>query len=133
MSMKRIEYEDASIVLRLIALLIDGAIGVILAFLMNLGWELEYDLFWEKLFNLEGEFRSLIVLWFILAFPVYHILMSSLTNGQSTGKLVLGLRVLTDSNESTKRKFGLHFKRFFFMRTGTKVVKETDPSVKGLT
>jgi hypothetical protein len=56
--------------------------------------------------------------------------MSSLTNGQSAGKLILGLRVVTDSNESTKKMFTLHFKRFFFLRAGTKVVKEIDPSVK---
>lgn len=133
MSMKRIEYEDASIVLRLFALLIDIVIGVILAFVFELGWKMEYDIFWKKLFNLEGEAMSLVVFWFVVAFPVYHILMSSLTNGQSAGKLILGIRVVTDSNESTKRMFILHFKRFFFLRAGTKVVKEIDPSVKGLT
>ena len=133
MSMKRIEYEDASIVLRLFALLIDIVIGVILAFVFELGWKMEYDIFWKKLFNLEGEAMSLVVFWFVVAFPVYHILMSSLTNGQSAGKLILGIRVVTDSNESTKRMFILHFKRFFFLRSGTKVVKEIDPSVKGLT
>ena len=132
MSMKRIEFEDASIVLRLVALGIDIVIGVILAFLVDIGWTLEYDLFWSKLFNLEGEAMSLVVLWFVISFPIYHILMSSLTNGQSGGKLVLGIRVVTDSNESTKRMFTLHFKRFFFLRAGTKVVKEIDPSVKGL-
>jgi len=132
MSMKRIEYIDASIVLRLIALLIDIVIGVILAFLVDIGWVLEYDIFWSKLLNLEGEAMSLVVLWFFVAFPVYHILMSSLMNGQSAGKLILGIRVVTDSNESTKRMFTLHFKRFFFLRAGTKVVKEIDPSVKGL-
>ncbi len=132
MSMKRIEYEDASIVLRLIALGIDVVIGVILAFLMDFGWRLEYDIFWSKLLSLEGEAMSLVILWFIVAFPVYHILMSSLTNGQTAGKLILGIRVVTDSNESTKRKFTLHLKRFFFLKEGTKVAKEIDPSVKGL-
>lgn len=132
MSMKRMEYEDASMVLRLIALLIDIVIGVIIAFLMDIGWTLEYDIFWSKVLNLEGEAMSLIILWFIVGFPVYHILMSSLTNGQSAGKLILGIRVVTDSNESTKRMFTLHVKRFFFLRAGTKVVKEIDPSVKGL-
>ncbi len=132
MSMKRIEYEDATIVLRLIALLVDIVIGVILAFLMDFGWRLEYDIFWSKIFNLEGEAMSLVVLWFIIALPIYHILISSLTNGQSAGKLILGIRVVTDSNESTKRMFIIHFKRFFFLKGGTKVVKEIDPSVKGL-
>ncbi|MHA1513390.1 MAG: RDD family protein, partial [Candidatus Hodarchaeales archaeon] len=65
-------------------------------------------------------------------FPIYHILFSSLTNGQSAGKLILGIRVVPDTNESTKRKCVLHAKRFFFLRGGTKVVKEIDPSVKGL-
>ena len=132
MSMKRIEYEDASIVLRLIALINDIIIGVIIAFLMDFGWVWEYDIFWSKILNLEGEAVSLVVLWFVIGFPIYHILMSSLTNGQSVGKLLLGIRVVTEANESTKRKFMLHFKRFFFIRTGTKVVKEIDPTVKGL-
>ncbi|MHA2054527.1 MAG: RDD family protein [Candidatus Hodarchaeales archaeon] len=132
MSMKRIEYEDAPMVLRLIALIIDIIIGVIIAFLVDLGWVFEYDIFWSKILNLEGEAASLVVLWFVISFPIYHILMSSLTNGQSGGKLLLGIRVVTETNESTKRMFMLHFKRFFFMRTGTKVVKEVDPTVKGL-
>jgi uncharacterized RDD family membrane protein YckC len=130
--MKRIEYEDAPMVLRLIALIIDIIIGVIIAFLVDLGWVFEYDIFWSKILNLEGEAASLVVLWFVISFPIYHILMSSLTNGQSGGKLLLGIRVVTETNESTKRMFMLHFKRFFFMRTGTKVVKEVDPTVKGL-
>ncbi|MHA1941528.1 MAG: RDD family protein [Candidatus Hodarchaeales archaeon] len=128
MSMKRIEYEDAPMVLRLIALIIDIIIGVIIAFLVDLGWIFEYDIFWSKILNLEGEAASLVVLWFVICFPIYHILMSSLTNGQSGGKLLLGIRVVTKTNESTKRMFMLHFKRFFFMRTGTKVVKEVDNS-----
>ena len=70
MSMKRIEFEDASIVLRLVALGIDIVIGVILAFLVDIGWTLEYDLFWSKLFNLEGEAMSLVVLWFVISFPI---------------------------------------------------------------
>ncbi len=132
MSMTRIEYKDASLPVRLIALVIDLIIGVGLAIGVEFGWYLEYDIFWKPLLSLEGDPQSLIILWFVLAFPLYHILYSSLTNGQSVGKLILGIRVVTDTNESTKRKFKLHTKRFFFLRAGTKVVKEIDPSVKGL-
>lgn len=132
MSVTRIEYKDVSLLIRLVALAIDLVVGVGLAIFMEFGWFLEYDIFWKSFFNLEGEPQSLIILWFILAFPLYHILCSSLTNGQSIGKLILGIRVVTDTNESTKKKFKLHAKRFFFLRGGTKVVKEIDPSVKGL-
>ena len=132
MSVTRIEYKDVTLPVRLIALVIDLIVGVGIAIGAEFGWYLEYDIFWKSLFNLEGEPQSLIILWFVLTFPLYHIICSSLTNGQSVGKLILGIRVVTDSNESTKRKFRLHAKRFFFLRGGTKVVKEIDPSVKGL-
>ncbi|MHA1236536.1 MAG: RDD family protein [Candidatus Hodarchaeales archaeon] len=132
MSMTRIEYKDATLPVRLIALVIDLIIGVGIAFMMEFGWLLEYDIFWKPVFSLEGEPQSLVILMFVIFFPIYHILFSSLTNGQSAGKLILGIRVVTDTNESTKRKFVLHAKRFFFLRGGTKVVKEIDPSVKGL-
>jgi uncharacterized RDD family membrane protein YckC len=132
MSIKRIEYKDASLPIRLVALVIDLIVAVGIAFFMDFGWFLEYDLFWKTFFNLEGPAQSLVVIWFIVTFPLYHILSSSLTNGQSVGKLILGIRVVTESNETTKKKFKLHLKRFFFLRGGTKVVKEIDPSVKGL-
>ncbi len=132
MSMTRIEYKDATLPVRLIAFVIDLIIGVGIAFAVEFGWLLEYDIFWKSLLSLEGDPQSLVILWFVISFPLYHILCSSLTNGQSVGKLLLGIRVVTDSNESTKRKFRLHAKRFFFLRGGTKVVKEIDPSVKGL-
>lgn len=130
--MTRIEYKDATLPVRLIALVIDLIVGVGIAFMMEFGWLLEYDIFWKSLLSLEGEAQSLIILWFVLSFPLYYIVSSSLTNGQSAGKLILGIRVVTDTNESTKRNFKLHAKRFFFLRGGTKVVKEIDPSVKGL-
>jgi len=133
MSMTRIEYKDATLPVRLIALVIDLIVGVGIAFMMEFGWLLEYDIFWKPLFSLEGVAQSLVILMFVLFFPLYHILFSSLTNGQSIGKLILGIRVVTSTNESTKRMFKLHTKRFFFLRGGTKVVKEIDPSVKGLT
>lgn len=132
MSMTRIEYKDATLPVRLIALVIDLIIGVGIAFAVEFGWLLEYDIFWKSLLSLEGDPQSLVILWFVISFPLYHILCSSLTNGQSVGKLILGIRVVTDTNESTKRNFMLHTRRFFFMRNGTKVVKEIDPSVKGL-
>ncbi len=132
MSIKRIEYAETTIAIRLIALFIDLLVALGLAFMAEFGWILEYDIFWSKLFNLEGEPAWLVPLWFIICFPLYYVLCSSLMDGQTLGKLLLGIRVVTDQNESTKREFKLHFKRFFFLRAGTKVVKEIDPSVKGL-
>ncbi|MHA2033367.1 MAG: hypothetical protein ACW99Q_28685, partial [Candidatus Kariarchaeaceae archaeon] len=79
--MTRIEYKNASLPIRLIALVVDLIIGVGLAFGMEFGWFLEYDIFWKPVFSLEGEPQSLIILWFVLIFPLYHILCSSLTNG----------------------------------------------------
>ena len=69
-------------------------------------------------------------IWFIVFFPLYHIICSTFTDGQTLGKILLGIRVVTDQNESTKRKFRLHFKRFFFLKAGTKVVKEIEYNFK---
>ena len=132
MSKERIEYKDAPMILRLVALVIDLIIGVGIALFMQWGTLLEYDLIWSKLFNLDAILPYLIVIWFIIFFPVYHILVSSLTDGQSIGKLILGIKVVTEDNKSTKKEFKLHLKRFFFLKEGTKVVKEYDPGVKGL-
>ena len=132
MSKERVEYTEITLPIRLIALFIDLLVALGLAFMAEFGWILEYDLFWSNIFNLQGEPAWLVPLWFILCFPLYHVLCSSLLDGQTMGKLLLGIRVVTDQNESTNRKFKLHLKRFFLMRAGTKVVKEIDPSVKGL-
>lgn len=133
MSSERIEYIEATFIIRLIALIIDLIVGVGIAIFSQWGAELEYEILWSKIFPFLGDMLSYTVyIWFILFFPLYHIICSSLTNGQTLGKLLMGIRVVTDQNESTKRKFKLHFRRFFFLKGGTKVVKEIDPSVKGL-
>ena len=133
LSKERIEYMDASFITRLIALLIDAVVGVGIAIFCQFGTELEYEILWSKIFPaLEDLLPYTVYIWFIIFFPLYHILCSAFTEGQTIGKMLLGIRVVTDQNESTKRKFKLHFKRFFFLKAGTKVVKEIDPSVKGL-
>jgi uncharacterized RDD family membrane protein YckC len=133
MSQERIEYIEATFIVRLIALIIDLIVGVGIAIFSQWGAELEYEILWSKIFPFLGDMLPYTVyIWFILFFPLYHIICSSLTNGQTLGKLLMGIRVVTDQNESTKRKFKLHFKRFFFLKGGTKVVKEIDPSVRGL-
>jgi uncharacterized RDD family membrane protein YckC len=132
MSTERIKYNEASFVIRLIALGIDVVIGIFIAIFSQFGAQLEWDLIWSSLLGIETMPQELIFVWFILFFPAYHILCSSLTNGQTVGKMIFGIRVMTDSYESTKREFKLHFKRFFFIKGGTKVVKETDPTVAGL-
>ncbi|MHA2329355.1 MAG: RDD family protein, partial [Candidatus Hodarchaeales archaeon] len=82
------------------------------------------------------EYVEVAPIMFILMIPfsliVYFILVPGLTNGQSIGKLLMGLHVVYDDNSSTKRRFGTHTKRLFFMRQGTKVVKMVDERPKGL-
>ncbi len=135
MSKERIEYIEASISIRILALLIDAAIGFGIAIISHFGAILEYDILWSKIdpFDLKPFLLDYgLIFWFVILFPVYHILISALLNGQSIGKLLLGLRVVTTENESTKRAFMLHLRRFFFLKRGSKVVKEYDPGVSGL-
>ena len=132
MSTERIEYMDASMGLRLVAIIIDIIIAIILAVLCQFGWSLEYDLIWKSLIDLSVSDPFWPVLWFIVLLPVYYWLCSSVTDGQTVGKMILGIRVVLDDNSSTKRMWILHLKRTFFMRGGTKVVKQKDPEVKGL-
>lgn len=132
MSKERIEYTDASITYRFIALVIDIIIGIFIAILCQFGAELEWEIFWSKLFDMDTLPQFFIVVWFIIGFPLYHIVCSNFTNGQTVGKMLLKIRVVTDDYNSTKRIFTLHLKRFFFMKQGTRVVKEKDPEVKGL-
>ena len=133
MSKDRIEYKTASFVLRLVALIIDLLVGVIIAFIGYLGIVLEYELIWKNLglFD-ETAFLPITIVWGIIGFGLYYVLASSFTDGQTVGKILIGIRVVTDNNESTKRGFRLHLKRLLFIRGGTKVVKEKDPEVKGL-
>ena len=132
MSTERIEYTNASIGVRLLAIIIDIIIAIILAVLCQFGWSLEYDLIWKSLIDLSVSDPFWPVLWFIIMLPLYYWLASSVTDGQTVGKIILGIRVVLDDNSSTKRMWGLHLKRTFFMRGGTKVVQQKDPEVKGL-
>ncbi|MHA2290030.1 MAG: RDD family protein [Promethearchaeota archaeon] len=133
MSTERIEYNDAPPTLRIVAILIDIVLVVILAVISQFGFSLEYELFW-KTFVGEFDINSpyWYVFWFIIELPLYFWLVSSLTDGQTLGKGLLGIRVMTNDYTSTKRKWKLHLKRTFQIRGGTKVVKEKDPEVKGL-
>ena len=133
MSTERIEYNDAPPTQRIVALLIDVFLVVTLAIVTHFGFTLEYELFWKTFF---GEFDILTplwyVFWFIIELPLYFWLVSSITDGQTLGKLLTGIRVVKDDNSSTKREWKLHLRRTFQIRSGTKVVKEKDPEVKGL-
>lgn len=133
MSTERIEYNNASPTLRVGAIVIDLILVAILGVLSHFGFQLEYELFWK---SFVGEFDINTPLWsllfFIIELPIYYWLVSSLTDGQTLGKILTGLRVVKDDNSSTKREWMLHLKGAFFIRNGTKVVKEKDPEVKGL-
>ena len=134
MSTERIQYNTAPLPSRIIAMIIDIVMVLIIALICYFGALLENELIWKDLFNdaLHLDYTIWILIWFILVYPLYFVLTSALTDGQTLGKLLIGIRVMTEDNESTKRAFKLHFKRFFLMKKGTRVVKETDPGVKGL-
>jgi len=135
MSKDRIQYLELPFlsVQRLVAGLIDVIVGIIIALICDIGARLEYEIIWKNIFPfLEDLLPILVFLWFIIFFPLYYCLSSSLTDGQTLGKMLLKIRVVTSDNKSTKKQFRLHLKRTFFMKAGTKVVKEFDPGVKGL-
>ena len=133
MSTERIEYNLAPPSLRVVAIVIDAILIVILAIISQFGFNLEYELLWKSIFgDLQINNPVWYLVWFIIELPLYYWLVSSLTDGQTLGKIFTGLRVVKDDNSSTKREWKLHLKRTFFMRAGTKVVKEKDPEVKGL-
>lgn len=135
MSKERIEYIEATMVTRTAALVIDIAIGVVITVISHFGTLLEYEILWSNIlpFDLEPFLLSYgVIFWFIILFPLYHILVSALLDGQTVGKLLFGIRVVTSENQSTKKAFKLHLRRFFFLKQGTKVVKEYDPGVSGL-
>ncbi len=135
MSTERVEYEISPIGPRLIALVIDLVVvvilGVIFTFLGQIDWFVV-----EAIFNLGIEYVEVVPIAFvfmvIFSLLVYFILVPSLTDGQTIGKLIMGLHVVYDDNSSTKRKFTTHTKRLFFMRGGTKVVKVVDMRPEGL-
>jgi hypothetical protein len=137
MSEKRIKYETSPVGPRLIALVIDFVIPIpILTLILQWGVSLEWELFWKRFIFVDVEFSEvaliLLVLMFILSILVYFIVVPSLTDGQTLGKIVMGLNVVYDDNSSTKKKFITHIKRLFFMRQGTKVVKIVDERPEGL-
>ena len=135
MSTERIKYETTPIVPRLIALVIDLVVVVILAVIFTFLGQIDW-FFMQQLFSLDVEYIEVVPIAFILSvimsLIVYFILVPSLTDGQTIGKLIMGLHVVYDDNSSTKRKFGTHAKRLFFMRGGTKVVKIVDVRPEGL-
>ncbi|MHA1168002.1 MAG: RDD family protein [Candidatus Hodarchaeales archaeon] len=134
MSTERIQYNDAPLPNRIIAIIIDSIIVLIIALICYFGALIENELIWKTLLNdaLHLDNSIWVAIWFVVGYPIYYILFSALTEGQTLGKMLSGIRVMTSDNKSTKKAFKLHFKRFFLMRKGTRVVKEVDPGVKGL-
>ncbi len=135
MSTERINYEISPIGPRLIALVIDLAVVVILAVIFTFLGQIDWYVL-QQMLSLDIEYSEVLlpvfVFMIIFSLLVYFILVPSFTNGQTVGKMILGLNVVYDDNSSTKRKFGTHFKRLFFMRGGTKVVKVVDKRPEGL-
>ena len=135
MSTERINYEISPSGPRLIALVIDLVVVLILAviftFLAQIDWW-----FLQQMISLDVEYIEVVPIVFVsmvfVSLLVYFILVPSFTNGQTIGKLLMGLHVVYDDNSSTKRKFNTHTKRLFFMRGGTKVVKVVDERPEGL-
>ncbi|UCG90240.1 MAG: RDD family protein [Candidatus Heimdallarchaeota archaeon] len=135
MSTERIKFETSPIGPRLIALIIDLVVVVILAVIFTFLGQIDWFVI-EQLFDPGVEYIEVVpivfVLMIIFSLLVYFIFVPGLTDGQTLGKLILGLHVVYDDNSSTKRKFGTHTKRLFFMRGGTKVVKVVDVRPEGL-
>jgi uncharacterized RDD family membrane protein YckC len=138
MSKERIEYNLAPTSTRFVALIIDLIVGLVIDFFSYFGMELEYEILWSKLnlFN-RDIIPYAVIVWFFIGTGIYYILMSSFTDGQTVGKMLTGIRVVSDDNESFKplkltQRLKIHTKRLIFLRGGTKVVKEKDPEVTGL-
>lgn len=137
MSSERIKYETTPIAPRLIALVIDLVVVAILAVIFTFLGQIDWFVMQSLISSLEdvaySEVMSIIfILMIVFSLLVYFILVPSFTNGQTVGKLLMGLHVVYDDNSSTKRKFSTHTKRLFFMRGGTKVVKVVDERPEGL-
>ncbi|MFX0014991.1 MAG: RDD family protein [Promethearchaeota archaeon] len=135
MSTERIKYETSPIGPRIIALVVDLVIVLILAIIFTFLGQIDW-FFLQQLLSLDVEYIEVIPMVFvfmvIFSILVYFILVPSFTNGQTIGKLILGLHVVYDDNSNTKMKFVTHAKRLFFMRGGTKVVKVVDERPEGL-
>jgi uncharacterized RDD family membrane protein YckC len=137
MSTERIKYETSPMVPRLIALVIDLVVVIILAVIFTFLGQIDWFVMQQLLPAFEDVAYTEVLLpvfvfMIIFTLIVYFILVPGFTNGQTVGKLIMGLNVVYDDNSSTKRKFGTHFKRLFFMRGGTKVVKIVDERPEGL-
>ena len=137
MSTERIKYETSSMAPRLIALIIDLVVVIILALIFTFLGQIDWFVMQQLLPTFEDVAYTEVLLpvfVFMIVFSifVYFILVPSFTNGQTVGKMIMGLNVVFDDNSSTKRKFGTHLKRLFFMRGGTKVVKIVDERPEGL-
>lgn len=136
MSEKRLIYETSPVGPRFIALLIDFVVIVILAVIFLFLASIEWELFWKPMVFGDVEFSEvaiiLLIICLIMSILAYFIVVPSLTDGQTVGKIVMGLHVVYDDNSSTKKKFVTHIKRLFFIRQGTKVVKVVDERPEGL-
>ncbi|MFW9995761.1 MAG: RDD family protein [Candidatus Odinarchaeota archaeon] len=134
MSKERIIYQNAPLLLRVSALIVDTIVVLIIAVICYFGSLIDNEMVVKPLgFGwLQFENPLWTIVWFIICYPIYYIFASGITDGQTLGKFLTGIRVLKEDNSSTKKAWKLHLKRFFLIRGGTKVVKETDPGVKGL-
>ncbi|MFW9906748.1 MAG: RDD family protein [Candidatus Thorarchaeota archaeon] len=136
MTTERIKYEISPTGPRIIALIIDLIIVALITVFCQWGVELEWNMFWKPILFPDIEFVEIywlmLLLMLIFSLLLYFILVPSFTNGQTVGKMIMGLYVVYDDNSSTKRKFVTHIKRLFFMRGGTKVVKVSDKRPEGL-
>ncbi|MHA2304023.1 MAG: RDD family protein [Candidatus Hodarchaeales archaeon] len=138
MSKERIEYNTAPMSSRLIAFIVDLIVAVVIDIIMWVGIELEHEIIYRTFDWYYREWIPYIVLvMYFVGLAAYYVLMSSLTDGQTLGKILTGIRVLSDDNESFKalkltQRLKIHTKRLILLRSGTKVVKEKDPEVTGL-
>ncbi len=138
MSKERIEYNPAPMSSRLIALIIDLVIAVVIDLISYVGMQFEHEIIYSAF---DIYYKDLIpyiaIVWFFIGFAIYYVLVSGFTDGQTLGKILTGIRVVSDDNESFKslkltQRLKIHTKRLVFLRSGTKVVKEKDPEVTGL-
>jgi uncharacterized RDD family membrane protein YckC len=137
MSTERIKYEVSPMGPRFIALVIDLVVVIILAVIFTFLGQIDWYVLQQILPAFEDVTYTEVLLpvfvfMIIFSLLVYFPLVPGFTNGQTIGKLIMGLNVVYDDNSSTQRKFGTHFKRLFFMRGGTKVVKIVDERPEGL-
>lgn len=138
MSKERIEYNTAPMSSRLIALIIDLVVAVVIDIIMWVGIELEHEIIYRTFDWYYREWIPYIVLvMYFVGFAIYYVLASGFTDGQTVGKILTGIRVVSEDNESFKslkltQRLKIHTKRLVFLRGGTKVVKEKDPEVTGL-